>query len=101
MIDPWAIPLWTRVATSTATQVFTGECELVRLVLPIGRATTDTVTVYDGTTAVGTFGAFTYKTGGTATPPVNVEIGVVLTTGIRIKCATLAPVVVVYRGRAA
>jgi len=101
MIDVGSIPIWTRVATSTGTQVFTGECELVRLIFPIGRATTDTVTVYNGTTAVGTFGAFTYKTGGNGTPPVSVEVGSVFGTGIRVKCATLTPVVVIYRGRAA
>lgn len=102
MIDPHSVPLWTRVATSTGVQVFTGECELVRLVFPTGRATTDLVTIYNASAAnVGTFGAFTHVTGGSALSPFSVEIGATFGTGIRVKAVTKAEVVAVYRGTTA
>jgi len=102
MIDSHSIPLWTRVFTSTGTQVFTGECELVRLIFPTGRPTTDTVTIYNSAgTNVGTFGVFKADGNATFLQPASVEIGAIFGTGIRVKPGTLEPLVVVYRGRTA
>jgi hypothetical protein len=102
MIDVGSIPLWTKVATSTGVQVFTGECELVRLVFPTARASTDSVAVYNsGGTNVGTFGTFQAKGSANFVQPTSIEVGAIFTTGIRIKMAVKTELVVVYRGRAA
>lgn len=102
MIDVHSVPRWTRVADTAATQVFTGECELVRIIFPTGRPTTDTVTVYDNTSGTGNpFGVFKADGDATFLQPASIEVGASFDNGIRVDAVTAEPFIVVYRGTAA